>query len=117
MEFLHKVLTFLSAEMNPPTVFGWFHLLFICLILALTIFLCIRFKNSSDKVFRRIVLMCWIIPTVLEVYKQIHYVPFVIIYVLGVMLVAIIIYSIARVIILLENKGEKTICLKIIKVK
>ena len=74
MEFIRKVLSLLDFRLNEaPPSYGWFHLMFVCLIIGLTVFLCIKFKNCSDKAFRRIVLICWLTMVTLEIYKQFVY--------------------------------------------
>lgn len=73
MDFLIKILSILSAEMIEPHSYGWFHLLFVAIITGLTVFLCIKFKDSDDKTFRRIVLICWIVMASFEIYKQFVY--------------------------------------------
>ena len=49
MEFLGWIITILDAKMQEPTMFGWFHLLFIALTVAATVFLCRRFKNADEN--------------------------------------------------------------------
>ena len=49
MDFLIKILSILSAEMLEPHSYGWFHLLFVTIIAGLTVFLCIKFKDSDDN--------------------------------------------------------------------
>ena len=73
MEFIRGFLSFLTLDMTEPTSYGWFHFLFVAIMLGLTIFLCLKFRNANDKVFRRIVLICWIVMIVLEVYKQFEF--------------------------------------------
>lgn len=73
MNAFEKVLYFLEAEMERPTNYGWFHLMFVGIVIISTIFLCLRFKDCDDKVFRRIALISWIIIVLLEIYKQVIY--------------------------------------------
>ena len=70
MNFFEQILHALSGEMTRPTNYGWFHLMFLAIIIGLTVFLCIKFKNASDKTYRRIILIGWIVILVLEIYKQ-----------------------------------------------
>ena len=56
--------------MQIPTSFGWFHLMFVGITVLLTVFLCLKFRDCDDKIFRRIVLITWIVIVVLEVLKQ-----------------------------------------------
>ena len=73
MEFIRKILSILSAEMTEPQSYRWFHLMFVAIMIGLTVFLCIKFRNTNDKTFRRIVLICWITMVILELYKQFEY--------------------------------------------
>ena len=68
---LYWILKTFHLEMTTPTLYSWFHILSIVLVIALTVFLCIKFRNSDEKVFKRIVLISWIAMVVLEIYKQI----------------------------------------------
>lgn len=60
-------------HMTTPTNYSWFHIMFICIVIAVTSFLCVKFKDSDEKIVRRIVLICWITMVVLEIYKQIAF--------------------------------------------
>lgn len=70
MNIFEKILSFLQFEMTEPTPYGWFHLMWIAIVIAVTVFLCVKFKNCDDKIFRRITLIVWIVIVVLEIYKQ-----------------------------------------------
>ena len=71
MNFFEKLINSLMGEMETPTNYGWFHLMFIAIVILSTVFLCIKFRDCDDKIFRRIVLIGWCIIVVLEIYKQI----------------------------------------------
>ena len=71
MNFIEKIIATLSWEMDSPKPFGLFHLISLAIIIATTIFICIKFKDANDIVMRRIVLICWIIMISFEFYKQI----------------------------------------------
>ena len=73
MNFFEKILYFLDATMETPTNFGWFHLMFIAIVILTTVFLCIKFKDCDDKAFRRIALIGWILILALEIYKQLNF--------------------------------------------
>ena len=66
-EFLH----FLQGEMDVPGIFSWFHFVMLIPIIGLTIFISVFFKNSSEKVYKRILFIFWIILIILEIFKQI----------------------------------------------
>ena len=57
--------------MQRPTNYGWFHLLFLGLVIGFTILICLLYKNCREKTFRRIVLIGWILIFLFELYKQI----------------------------------------------
>lgn len=44
--------------------------MFIALIVVASVFLCVKCRDVSDKHFRRIVFISWIVIVVLEIYKQ-----------------------------------------------
>lgn len=66
-----KFLEFLELEMTPPGNYGWFHIIFLVLILCATAALIIFARDVTDKKFRRIVLITWIVLLAFEIYKQI----------------------------------------------
>lgn len=70
---MDKLLAILEAEMTEPTNYGWFHLMFIAIIVAATVFLCVKCRDVSDKHFRRIIFISWVVLVLLEIYKQLVY--------------------------------------------
>ena len=73
MSFWHSLLSLLDARMEVPTLFGWFHILWLALSFLALIPL-LRFPRlQSDNHIRRVVLVTAIIVIVLEIYKQINY--------------------------------------------
>lgn len=71
MEIIEKLLSLLDYQMEAsPQGYGPFHIFFIHLAIGVTLFLCFMFRNCSDKVFRRIVLICWLVMASFEIYKQ-----------------------------------------------
>lgn len=73
MNFFEKFLVSFMGKMPTPTNYGWFHLMFVALMIASTVLLIIFGRNAKDKTFRRLILIFWIIMLVLEIYKQIFY--------------------------------------------
>lgn len=71
MNFFEKIVYFFSAEMTTPTNYGVWHIVSLLLMIGLTIFLCVKFKDCKDKTFRRIIWISWVVILVLEIYKQI----------------------------------------------
>ena len=73
MNFFERILIGLKGKMPAPTNYGWFHLMFVMLAIAAIVLLCIFARNLKDKTFRRIIMWCWIVMLVLEIYKQLIY--------------------------------------------
>lgn len=73
MNFFEKILNALDGRMTCPTMYGWFHLLALAVIISLIVFLCIKFKNSNDKTVRIILLVLSSIMILFEIYKQLNY--------------------------------------------
>ncbi|MBO5248442.1 MAG: YwaF family protein [Clostridia bacterium] len=73
MELLRRILEILDARMETPVGYGWFHLLFFALSIAAGIWLCIKFKNPTEKQVRAVLLVVSITSIILEIYKQINY--------------------------------------------
>lgn len=71
MNFFESIIYGLSGEMTTPTNYGLFHIIAFLLVIGLTVFLCLKFKNCSDKAFRIILGIFWGIIVLLEIYKQI----------------------------------------------
>lgn len=65
-EFIH----FLQAEMAVPGLLSWFHFLMLILIIGLAIIIPLFFKDTNEKVYKRILLITWITLIVLEIFKQ-----------------------------------------------
>ena len=65
-EFIH----FLQAEMEEPKFFSLFHLIALAIIIPIAIFVPYFFRNTSEKTYKRILLIDWIILLILEVFKQ-----------------------------------------------
>lgn len=65
-EFIH----FLQGTMEEPAVISWFHFIALIPIIALAILIPYFFKNSNEKVYKRILFIFWAILLVLELLKQ-----------------------------------------------
>lgn len=73
MNFFEKIIYALQKTMECPTNYGWFHIMFILIFVIGTIFLCIYFKDCSNKTLNIILFILWCIVFVLELYKQIEF--------------------------------------------
>ena len=71
MNTYEKFINFLSTEMpRQQAPYMPFHIIMLVLVFATTIFLCVKFKNCSDRTFRKIIFIIWVILFVFEIYKQ-----------------------------------------------
>lgn len=71
MKYMEEFLHFLQGEMPKPRIISWFHLIAFLLIIAATFLVPYFFRDASEKVYKRILLITWITLIVLEVIKQI----------------------------------------------
>ena len=72
MNTFEKIVNALSVEMpRQQAPFMPFHYIMLALIILTTVFICLKYKNCSDKTFRKILFIFWIILFVFEIYKQI----------------------------------------------
>lgn len=70
MNFFEKILLFLQGTMKTPTTFGWFHLMWICLIIITIILLCYKKSKNSEIKLKRVLFVYGIIALLLEILKQ-----------------------------------------------
>ena len=73
MKVLGQIITFLDSDMPEPTLYGWFHLLFLAITIIVAILLIKKFKNPSEKTVRKILMIFAAVSLTLEVYKQFNY--------------------------------------------
>lgn len=73
MTVINSIMQALNGTMKTPTAYGWFHLMMLAIIIGLTVFLCIKFRNANDKTTRIILLVLSSICLALEIYKQLNY--------------------------------------------
>lgn len=73
LRIFQDILRILDTSMETPTAYGWFHILSLLLTAGFTVFLCLRYKNSSQAQIRHMVLAVAVVVLVLEIYKQINY--------------------------------------------
>lgn len=73
MEFFKKLLEILGKSMEKPTLFGWFHILFIVLSIAAGVLLCVFHNSEKPDRVRKVVLWIAVAVMVLEVFKQIYF--------------------------------------------
>ena len=71
MNFFHKIIYFLQGEMESPTAYSWFHLLWILFIVIAVIFLYKKRKNYNEKQLKTVLGVYSVIALVMEILKQI----------------------------------------------
>ena len=64
--FIH----FLQGTMEEPEVISWFHFIALIPIIALSILIPLFFRNTEEKVYKRILFIFWVVLIVLEILKQ-----------------------------------------------
>jgi len=65
-----KILEFLDGQMTTPTLYGWFHLLALAIVITGAIIAAIKMKNISEKNLRIVLIVFSAILLTFEVYKQ-----------------------------------------------
>ena len=73
MNIFKSVLEIFETKMTEPTMYGWFHIMWLIITVAASVLLCRLFKEGTEKQVHRIVFITAILVTLLEVYKQIEY--------------------------------------------
>jgi len=73
MNFFVKLLAVLDASMQRPTMYGWFHLVWIALTIAACVLLWRFCRNTPAQRTRAVVFWTAVVVLVLEVYKQMNY--------------------------------------------
>ena len=70
MNILEKFMVVLDTKMPEPTLFGWFHIMWLAIMILGTVFVCLKCKNFSDKQFRLFLLISCFVLILLEILKQ-----------------------------------------------
>jgi len=70
MNFFEKILCFLQAEMKEPKAFGWFHILWLILVVISIFILYKRKQSHSEKQLKLVLGIYGIITLILELSKQ-----------------------------------------------
>ncbi len=74
MRFFQNLLRIFDTSMETPTLYGWFHLMWLGITLGMALILClVQKKTKSEKLPHYVIFITAIIVTVLEVYKQINF--------------------------------------------
>jgi len=67
---MDKVIHFLQGQMEKPGIFSWFHLFAFITTIIVTFLVSFFFHDAKEKIYKRILLIWWIILLILEVIKQ-----------------------------------------------
>ena len=73
MEFLNPIMEALNGKMEIPSLFGWFHILWLALTIGAAIALSIWQRKQEKEHQRTVLLVTTMIVIVLEIYKQLIY--------------------------------------------
>lgn len=73
MNIIEKILIFLDSRMKEPTIYGWFHIMFLGIIILLTIIIKKKYSNLSIDKIKKVLLGYALLCLSLEVYKQINF--------------------------------------------
>lgn len=63
----------MELKMTTPTLFGWFHILWLILTVAVSVLLCLLYKHGKIKNPISVVFYTAMLVIALEIYKQIQY--------------------------------------------
>lgn len=72
MSFFEEILRILDAQMTRPDLFGWFHLLWIALVILGSLGLCVLHTKKAPSV-PKVLFVVSVVVAFLELYKQINY--------------------------------------------
>lgn len=70
MNPFERILYLLQADMETPASYGVWHIFFLLLMTATSVFAVWRFRDASEKTGRKLLLALWITLGALEIYKQ-----------------------------------------------
>lgn len=71
LNFIESIIDFLSYEVNKtPTMYSWFHIMFLLIVIVITIICINRYKDSTIKDINRLLRTFAVIMLLFEIYKQ-----------------------------------------------
>lgn len=73
MQFLESILHYTKIYYEKaPENYGRLHIAFLILMVSLSVFLCLKYKDCNDKKIRSILLPIWLTMVALEIYKNLY---------------------------------------------
>lgn len=73
MSLGQKILEILDTQMETPTLYGWFHILWLALTAGAAILLCVWHRRKPDLQPRKVVFWISLVVVLLEIYKQVNF--------------------------------------------
>ena len=73
MNILEEILVFLDANMNEPSMYGWFHIMFLIFLISSIFIVKLKFSHLDNKKIKRVLLVSSTICLLLEFYKQLNF--------------------------------------------
>lgn len=70
MNLFEKFVYALSGRMAEPAVYGWYHIMWLVIMLVATVLIAYFFKDASDKTIKKIMFIAWITIFLFEIYKE-----------------------------------------------
>jgi hypothetical protein len=73
MNLFEEILKALDKKMVEPQMYGWFHILFLIILISSILIVKLKYNNLSDKSIKRILLIYSIVCITFEIYKQLNF--------------------------------------------
>ncbi len=70
MNAFEHFVSLLQWEITTPSLYGWYHLLCLAVMIGLATLLCLRYRDAEEVTVRRILLAAWLAMVIAEAYKQ-----------------------------------------------
>lgn len=73
MNLFERFLYFLQDEMERPTIYGWYHILWIIITISLIIYFILRNDKNDEKTLKRVLFIYGVGAFILELLKQLSW--------------------------------------------
>ena len=70
MTWFYEFLHWLCGKMEEPHMLGWFHLMMVGIVIALTIVYIVLWRKADEKTYRKVIFWTWVFLVYLELLKQ-----------------------------------------------